>query len=233
MYNFESRIRYSEVDSSQYLTLEGIINYFQDCSTFHSEDIGLGIDYLVSVDRVWVLSSWQIVVNRYPKLGEQVTIGTWPYEFQGFIGCRNFVMKDATGLMIAYANSVWAYLDTSSGRFARLGEREIQGYALSPKLDMEYAPRKIKLPENGKALKPIKVQEHHLDTNLHVNNEQYIKMALRLLPKHDEIKQVRAEYKKSAVLSDLLKPILFEENGKFIVALCDENDAPYAIIECE
>ena len=42
MYTFDSRIRYSETDSEGKLTMASIINYFQDCSTFQSEDLGLG-----------------------------------------------------------------------------------------------------------------------------------------------------------------------------------------------
>ena len=39
MYQFQSRIRYSEVDSEGRLTMASLINYFQDCSTFQSEDL--------------------------------------------------------------------------------------------------------------------------------------------------------------------------------------------------
>lgn len=46
MYTFGSRVRYSETDECGRLTLTGIMNYLQDCSTFQSEDIGLGISYL-------------------------------------------------------------------------------------------------------------------------------------------------------------------------------------------
>ena len=49
MYAFDSRIRYSETDSEGRLTLNALLNYFQDCSTFHSEDVGLGIGYMVYV----------------------------------------------------------------------------------------------------------------------------------------------------------------------------------------
>ena len=45
MYTFESRIRYSETGSEGRLTMASLINYFQDCSTFHSEDLGLGVAY--------------------------------------------------------------------------------------------------------------------------------------------------------------------------------------------
>ena len=45
MYTFDSRIRYSETDETGALSLLGVINYLQDCSTFQSEDIGLGVEY--------------------------------------------------------------------------------------------------------------------------------------------------------------------------------------------
>ena len=43
-YQFESRVRFSEVDHHQQMTLPGILNCFQDCSTFQSEALGCGID---------------------------------------------------------------------------------------------------------------------------------------------------------------------------------------------
>ena len=42
MYEFDSRVRYSEVDHHGTMTVPALINYFQDCSTFQSEDLGIG-----------------------------------------------------------------------------------------------------------------------------------------------------------------------------------------------
>ena len=44
MYQFDSRVRYSETDEQGRLSVTGILNYLQDCSTLQSEDIGLGIE---------------------------------------------------------------------------------------------------------------------------------------------------------------------------------------------
>ena len=43
-YMFKSRVRFSESDHHQQITLPGIINYFQDCSTFQSEALGVGVE---------------------------------------------------------------------------------------------------------------------------------------------------------------------------------------------
>ena len=71
-YSFTSRIRYSEIGEDGNLTLPGLINYFQDCSTFQSEAIGEGVAELKKRGCAWVLSAWQIHVRRNPSLGEAV-----------------------------------------------------------------------------------------------------------------------------------------------------------------
>ena len=54
------RVRFSEVGEDGRLTLPHLINYFQDCSTFHLEDIGLGTDYFVQQNLAFYILSWQI-----------------------------------------------------------------------------------------------------------------------------------------------------------------------------
>ena len=45
MYTFDSRVRYSETDEEGNLSVVGIMNYLQDCSTFQSEDLKLCLLY--------------------------------------------------------------------------------------------------------------------------------------------------------------------------------------------
>ena len=66
MYEFKSRVRYSEIDHRGTMTLPALINYFQDSSTFHSEAVGLGMEYLREKQKIWVLFYWQVIVERYP-----------------------------------------------------------------------------------------------------------------------------------------------------------------------
>ena len=90
MYTFESRIRYSETDSDGELTMASLINYFQDCSTFQSEDLGLGVECLKKEHLVWVLSSWQIVVERYPRLCERGDSGYASLRYERISGLSQF-----------------------------------------------------------------------------------------------------------------------------------------------
>ena len=231
MYTWNSRVRFSEIGEDKKLTLDGILNYFQDSSTFHSEDVGNGMDAVNDLKRVWVLSSWQIVVNEYPKIGDQIKLGTWPYDFNRFFGGRNFIMYGEDDRVLAYANSLWTYLDSENGRPARIEEEVVNKYILEPKYDMEYAERKIILPEVLEEKGCFPVEVYHLDVNHHVNNGQYVKMAGAYLPHGFEIAQMRAEYKKSAVLGDVICPKVSVEEEKVLVSLDDENKKTFAVIE--
>ncbi len=238
MYTFDSRIRYSEVDKNALLTLESLIDYFQDCSTFQTEDGPATMEYLRKRDIAWVLSSWQIEVMRYPRLCEYVTIGTIPHELKGFFGVRNFFMDTKEGERLAVANSVWTLFDFNKGVPCRITPEIIEAYPLEKKLDMEYADRKIRIPDEGERLtgEEITVRTHHLDTNNHVNNGQYIRMAIESLPdKEIRIGGLRAEYKKQALLGDRLLPeiIKVSKNGAMIytISLKDEGESPVCVVE--
>ncbi len=231
MYTFDGRIRYSETDFEGKLTLAALLNYFQDCSTFQSEDLGVGIDYLRERHLVWVTSSWQIVVERYPRLCEPVKIGTAPYEFKGFLGCRNFAMLTADGEYLAKANSLWSLLDTETGKPAAAPEEMKERYGLSKPLEMDYAPRRITVPQSGGDREPIVVKKHHLDTNHHVNNGQYVDIAMEFLEPDFSVRQMRAEYKKQAFLDDILYPYVAEEEDHCVISLNDQAGRPYAVVE--
>lgn len=231
MYTFDSRVRYSEIDHTGNMTLPALINYFQDCSTFQSEDIGLGTEVLKAKKKAWILSYWQIVIERLPALGERITAGTFATEFKGLYGNRNFVLDDARGNRLAYANSVWVFMDMEKGRPARPEPEDVLPYGSEPALEMEYEDRKICLPESLEEKASFPVRKYHIDTNEHVNNCQYVQMALEVLPEETRVRQIRVEYKKSAVLGDVIFPKVAREENRIVTELCDENGKPYAVIE--
>ena len=231
MYTFDSRVRYSETGEDGLLSLPAIVDYFQDVSTFQSEDLGIGIDFLKEKDLLWVMSAWQVVVHRYPALGEKIRIGTIPYELRGFMGLRNFFMDTEDGERLAQANSVWSLINHKKGIPVRVLPEMVEKYDVGERLQMDYAPRKIAVPQGGIRQEPFRVERQHLDGNHHVNNGQYISMAMAYLPENFAIRQMRAEYKKSALLHDIVVPITVTEADRVTVSLCSEDEAPFVVVE--
>lgn len=117
------------------------------------------------------------------------------------------------------------------GRPARPEPEDVLPYGSEPALEMEYEDRKIRLPENLEEKPSFPVRKYHIDTNEHVNNCQYVQMALEVLPEETRVRQIRVEYKKSAVLGDVIFPKVAREENRIVTELCDENGKPYAVIE--
>ena len=128
-------------------------------------------------------------------------------------------MESQEGEMLAYANSLWTYIDVKTGHPVNVGEEQIKAYELEEKLDMDYASRKVVLPQTAETYPSFSVRPHHLDTNHHVNNGQYVLMAQEYLPSDFQVKQMRAEYKRQAVLHDVIVPRVHREENLCTVVL--------------
>lgn len=231
MYSFNSRVRFSELNHQKgVLSCSSIINYFQDCSTFQSEDLNIGLSYLQDENRVWLLNSWQLEIINSAKLGDYLTIGTWAYDFKGFYGYRNFIMQNNAKEPFAVANSLWIYLDTETGKPVKIPPNH-GGYALEPPYPMEHANRKIEIPENIVPYPSFSVIKANIDSYHHVNNGQYVKMAEEFLPDDFFIKSMRVEYKMQAKLGVTIIPLVAIESDHITVVIADSKQKAYAIIE--
>ena len=233
MFSFTSKVRFSETDIREQLALPSIINYFQDCSEFHSQSVGSGAGSLGQY--AWILNSWQIVINQYPKRNETIQICTKPHKFKGIEGYRNFLIQNEQGETLVYANSIWTYFDMEQMRPARITQDQFDCYTLEEPLDMEYAPRKISLKNvedtDFTVAYKTTVQRSQLDMFGHMNNCQYVSIAYNCLPEDYALRQVRVEYKKSALLHDeiVVKYAVIEE--RILVLLTNAAGEIFAVVE--
>lgn len=231
MYTFDSRIRYTEINHYKgTLDPSSIINYFQDCSTFQSEDLNLGISYLEKKKRVWLLAGWNLQILRPVTLGDYVTVGTWPYAFKGFYGYRNFIMMDRDENIIAVADSIWVYMDTEDKCPIKV-PNDYGGYVLEPAYPMEHMNRKISIPDNLVTHPSFPVIKSNIDSYNHVNNGQYVKMAEEFLPDNFIVTNMHVEYKTQALLGDTIYPKVIYHNNKYYIILDSKEGKPYAVVE--
>lgn len=229
MYEEKWQVRFSECDSNHKLTYDGIVNYFQDCSNLQSLNAGRGFDYLEAKNRAWILDFWQIVINERPKSFEHIKVSTWPNGFKGFFGTRNFVMKSENDHVLAYANSYWVYIDTATGRPVRVTPEEQADYPLEAPYEMEYANRKIDIPQDLEYVGEVLVKPHHIDIYNHVNNAQYIQIAFDYLPENAGVRQICCQYKAQARLNDVIKVYRKVDADKVTMVLKNEAGDVFAV----
>lgn len=211
MYEFEDRIRYSMTDEKLRLSLPSLLDFFQDAAIMQSDSLGIGLSYLAQRHRAWMMTAWQIQILRYPTHGEKITVGTFPYAFRGFLGYRNFIMKTENGETLVLANSIWAFVDVEANHAVSIPDEVGGVYELGEPLPMEYGKRKIAIPKDGKVAAVLPIGKEHLDSNGHVNNTQYVRLAMEVRQGTGDIVGMRAEYRNQARLGDRMQIQVFTD----------------------
>lgn len=230
MYQLNTKVRYSESNSKGRLTYHALLNYLQDASTLHSEELGESGADLREQNMAWILSFWQICIDELPKLSQNVVVSTWPYSTKGPFGLRNFCVDDEAGMHMIRANSIWVLVNAESGRPIRITDEVSSHYPDEPKLDMDYCDRKIAVPETYEEKEPVKVPKFFIDTNNHMNNAKYVMVAEEYLPEMFDVAEIRVEYKKAAVLGDVMIPRVTLTDADMTVVLADEAGNAYATV---
>lgn len=231
--SFKSRVRYSEVDDHAILTLPGVINYLQDCAVFHGEAAGVGLKWIRENGQTWVLASLRLHMERYPVFDEEIVTTTWASRFRGYLGYRDFTIATADGEILVSGKSDWVYMDMHANKPLSVPQIQLDGYGLHPECALEenYGKRKVRVPAGGEVMEAFPVGERHLDTNGHVNNGQYIEMAQPYLAGGTHPSRIRAEYKKQALLGDLIVPRVCRDGATETVVLESETGEVFFIGE--
>lgn len=246
MYSFTSRVRYSEIDENGVLGIPALVDYLQDCSTFQSESLGLGPAHIASTGLAWLLSAWKIEISELPHFNDEIRVSTWATGFAGLRASRNFTVRHANdedgARPLVRADSSWFMFDANKGRPVRTPEAESAPYLADAHddvpLDLPAIPRMIHVEGEGVATAPITVTGAHLDTNHHVNNAQYVSLALGVLEEGELCAPCTLDvhYSQAAKLGDTIYPHVHRgeraEDGSpaTTVTLDDEAGKHYAIV---
>ena len=90
----EYEVHYYETNYRLECKMSSIINYFCDIGTKQSEELGVGIDYLMEKRLSWVFYKYDINVKRYPKYGEKIKVVTMAKSFKKFYASRAYEIYD-------------------------------------------------------------------------------------------------------------------------------------------
>lgn len=126
--------------------------------------------------------------------------------------------------------------DSNKGRPVRTPENESAPYLADAEkdapLDMPAIPHVVRIEDEGEPLVPVQVTAAHLDTNHHVNNAQYVAIALGALGERMPAAPLTLDvhYSQAAKLGDVIYPHLHEQDGALTVTLDNADGKHYAIV---
>ena len=231
MYTLNYKVTTSTCDNEGKLKLYSALQMMQDCSEMWIDSEPTARKFFNDNNMTQLLATRQVEVVRVPRFKEDLTVTTSIYEVLPMYGFRNTFIRDAQGQPCYRTWSMGAFVDLATGKLARLSEDAIASLTLEAKQEMNYRGRRIILPkQDGTVLEPVTVMRADIDYNRHMNNANYVRIAMELLPEGFEVHDMRVEYRIAAKQGDLLTPTLYPIDGGYIVSLAIDNQ-PCAIIE--
>ena len=231
MYSLKYQVTTSTCDSEGRLKLCSALQMMQDCSEMWIDSEPGVKRYFAEQHMAQLLATRQVEIVRVPEYKEELTVTTSVYGMKPMFGFRNTFIYDAEGKPCYKTWSMGAFVDKSAGKLKRVDDTTMASMSLEPQLEMDYKDRRIILPkEDGEVLEPVKVLRADIDYNRHVNNANYVRMAMELLPEGFDVKGLRVEYRVAAKLGDTLVPTLYHTGAAFIVSLSIGDDVS-AIVE--
>lgn len=231
MYSLRYKVTTSTCDSEGRLKLYSALQMMQDCSEMWIDSVPVVKQYFADQNMAQLLATRQVEIVRVPRYKEELTVTTSVYDVKPMFGFRNTFICDADGKPCYKTWSMGAFVDKSAGKLKRVDEATIASMTLEPQLEMNYKDRRIILPKNGgEQLDPVKVLRADIDYNRHMNNANYVRVVMELLPEDFIVKGLRVEYRVAAKLGDILLPTVYQTADGIIVSLSVGDDVS-AIIE--
>lgn len=231
MYEMNIQVRYSEVDRYGKTQLHQILEYFQDCGVFQTVDLGFGKTGTDNENEAWYLIAWDVQISRYPAICEKLIIITEPYKMKGFYGYRRYKIVDEKQETIVEADSIWIFMDTDKMIPVKIPEYLTKGYIVDGVDETIRVKRKLSLKGDWEELETITVSKIFLDSNDHVNNAYYVLWAEEVLPEKYIVREIKVDYRQSALLNDEIHICMAKEENLWKVKYVNQDGLLNAVIE--
>lgn len=182
-YNRRFKFRFADCDCNKHANLYTIMKLLSEIAGEDYEGRGLGHGVLLEKNQAFLLSRLSLRFFRFPEYYEDTVASTWERGSSGPFFLRDFEIRAAGDSLLAAAASQWLLIDTQTREILR--PADIYGGL------KEGEPRRADCSECAKLRKLASptflgsrpVYYSDLDSNGHVNNAVYGKIAVDFVPR--------------------------------------------------
>ena len=171
------RLRYRDVNREGTVKAYSWFDFMQEIAADHAAALRFGYREMTELGVFWVLARLKLRIFRRVRVGETMTLETWPGAFRRLFAARHFRFLNADGEEIAAASSQWMILSLESQRPQRV---DIVGDRMPDTSDLpayfDFSSRLPSVPAEG-AARVFPVRYSMEDVNGHLNNAQYMALA--------------------------------------------------------
>lgn len=201
------QIRHFELDREHRLTPISLFNYLTETAISHSESLGRGPLAIAAHGFTWFLVRFHIQIDRYPRLGEELAVRTWPASLRGLYARREFVIT-AGGVVCCRATTRWVLINIARRRPVRLPPYISEAYEIFKQCAVDDSFEKIAPLGTPTISKAFHVRLSDLDPNHHATSAAYVDWCLEAVPRevHEAMLPVEIEvvFEKESTLGETL-----------------------------
>ncbi|KAK7353803.1 hypothetical protein VNO80_19255 [Phaseolus coccineus] len=222
MQNFS--VRSYEIGPDKTLSLETLTNFLMETSINHFSNCGLSQNSFGATPEMdlrkltWVVSRFQVQVQRYSKWGDEIEVETW-IDVVGKNGTRrDWIIRDrCTKQIIAKATSLWVIMNRETRRLSKMPEavrQEIVPFYFNrfaiatEEMDHQKIQKLTDATAEG-ILFGVTPGWNDMDVNQHVNNAKYIRWISESVPREIledyKMSSMTLEFRRECTQSDILE----------------------------
>ena len=170
--NYE--LRYTDVDAYDNLKLSALLSFMEESACRSADELGFGYDDITPHNIGFVIANWYIKLFRSVRLGEVLTVHTWPLKPGRLIFIRDFELFVGNE-KVGVATSRWCMINTQT--FAMLPvtayfkDGDFNNY--NTERSIEYSAWKIPAIDGGEKIYSKIITYSDYDHYFHANNTKY------------------------------------------------------------
>lgn len=170
-----------DVDPGGHLRIDALAGLLHETAWRHAERSGMGFRALQQIGLLWVVSRFQLRIKHPAQRGEMIMVRTWPRDMNRLYAFREFQVLDGNDDIIATATGMWIIIDFETRKPVNL-KRFRNHFTFHDRTTIQPAVPRLSSPETFQYQANQTVGWLDLDFNHHVNNLNYIRWVLQLLP---------------------------------------------------
>lgn len=182
MFEKQFQLRYFEMNQHAEASPVTILTLLEEAAADHCLSIGYSLYDLLEKGIGWVLLSGRMIMDRYPRYKEKVTIKTWLSDFRTFRGTRENIIYDEQGSVIGRAKGYWLFFDIKRRRPTRVFHEILERWTINSTESIEVDDTKVEALESAPYRNEFLIHHFDMDSNEHVNNLRYLHWAMESIP---------------------------------------------------
>ena len=174
VFTTDSLITSTDTDMERRQRPSSMFGIFQDIAAAHARNLGADVRWLSDeLNVAWILMRIRVEIDRYPMLGQEVRVDTWPQKPRALYD-RDYTISDMEGNPLVRAASTWVIMNLGTREIKRDKFLDYHGIELKKERAIEGGVSRLKPVEGAEVVYEKEIRFSDVDYNWHANNAKYV-----------------------------------------------------------